>query len=324
MILNNKKYINWLFKIFISGVLVWYIFSKINIGEVFDIINNIKLFHFLIAFIFFFVSVIIFSKRWQILLNHLGFNEKLNKLIKLNFISLFYAAFLPGGQLTGEGVKIYRITRNSDRKGELALSVLMDRLLGMVAFVILGFLGILLSNTEILYKNNILIVFIIGFAVSIFILLLFNNKIASLFEGLTLKIFKHENKINLLIKKIIKLIFAYKGAYQVLFLSLIYSIVFQIFNTLIIYMLAISLGLNIAILDLLWIHSLVSLILIIPITIMGLGLREGGLIYLLSLVGIVSAEALSLSLLSFILILLGSLVGGVIEGYSFFCRVKNN
>ena len=306
-----KKYYKLLFKILISSGLIFYIFSKVNLGEVFKALQDAELTYFFIALFFFFVCHVINSKKWQILLRHLGFNERLNKLIELNFISLFYASVLPGGQLAGEGVKLYRITKNSNKIDRLVLSVLMDRLTGMVAFIILGFFGIVLSRTEILYYNKILTVFIFFIFISLFILILFNNKMAFLFEKLFLKIFRHENKITSLTKKAINVIFSFKGAYNILFLSLIYGIIFQLLNTLVVYLLAISLGISIAMTDLLWITCFVSLILVIPVTVMGIGIREGALIYFLALVGVGSTGALSLSLLSFILLFLGSLAGGI-------------
>jgi uncharacterized protein (TIRG00374 family) len=319
-----KKYFKLSFKILISSGLIFYIFSRINMGEVFEILQDAKLKYFLFALFFFFICLVINSRKWQILLRHLGFDERLNKLIELNFISLFYASVLPGGQLTGEGVKLYRISRNSNKIEMLVLSVFMDRLTGMVAFVILGFFGIVFSSTEILYYNKILLVFVILFLLSLFILLLFNNEVPVLFEKLFLKIFKHKNKISLLAKKILKLIFSYRGAYNILALSLMYGMFFQLLNTLIIYILAMSLGISIALTDLLWIYCLVGLMLIIPVTVMGLGIREGALIYFLAFVGVAGTDALSLSLLSFILIFSGSLAGGLLSKALHFLTKKKH
>jgi len=66
--------------------------------------------------------------------------------------------------------------------------------------------------------------------------------------------------------------------------------------------------------------SLVSIIVFIPVTILGLGLREGGLIYFLGLIGISSVSALSLSLLASLIYFLTGLSGGGIEFYEVFIR----
>jgi uncharacterized membrane protein YbhN (UPF0104 family) len=191
----------------------------------------------------------------------------------------------------------------------------------MVAFIILGFCGIVLSNTEILYYNKILAVFIFFIFLSLFILILFNNKMAFLFEKLFLIIFKHENKLTSVAKKAMKVVFSFKGAYYILFLSLIYGMLFQLLNTLMVYILAISLGISISMADLLWINCFVGFILIIPVTVMGIGVREGALIYFLALVGVTNTRALSLSLLSLILLFFGILAGGLfLKAMNFFKR----
>jgi uncharacterized protein (TIRG00374 family) len=319
-----KKYFKLFSRILISSGLIVYIFSRINLRDVFDSLQHAEIKYFFIALVFFFISYVINTRKWQILLYHLGFNERLFKLIELNFISLFYASVLPGGQFTGEGVKLFRISRNSNKVEMLVLSVFMDRLTGMVAFVIVGFFGIVFSNTEILYYNKILLVFIILFLLSLLILVLFNNEMPVFFEKLFLKICKHENKMISVARKTMEVIFSFRGAYNVLFLSLMYGMFFQLLNTLLVYLLAMSLGISINPIDLLWVYCLVSFILLIPVTVMGLGIREGALVYLLSFVGVTNTRALSISLLSFVMLFFGSIAGVIfIKAVHFFANRKN-
>jgi hypothetical protein len=64
-------------------------------------------------------------------------------------------------------------------------------------------------------------------------------------------------------------------------------------------------------LDALWIASFVGLVEMIPITICGLGIREGVLIYLLSRYGIIAEKGLALGLSWFVVGVLLGLAGGV-------------
>lgn len=56
---------------------------------------------------------------------------------------------------------------------------------------------------------------------------------------------------------------------------------------------------------------LVTLLTLLPVSLNGLGLREGGFVFFLGQLGIPQAQALALSLLVFGLTLLFSLAGGV-------------
>ena len=59
--------------------------------------------------------------------------------------------------------------------------------------------------------------------------------------------------------------------------------------------------------------GLVSLILLLPVTFAGVGLREGGLVILLGFVGVAPADAVALSFALLSYTLFGALVGAVAD-----------
>ncbi len=130
-------------------------------------------------------------------------------------------------------------------------------------------------------------------------------------------------KTNELTKKFLDLIFVFKGAYKVFLIALFYSLLFQFFNTLGVYFLSVLLNLKIALVDILWINGLVAIALFIPLTILGLGIRESGFVYFLGLIGSANIQALSLSLLISAAYFLISFVGGIIEFYEAFIKQKS-
>ncbi len=314
-----NKYFIYFIKLIISVSFVYYLLKKVPFNSIKELFLNIDLlFLFLGVFIFIFCWMVN-SKKWGILLNHLGFREKTKKLFKLNLISIFYASILPGGQLTGETIKCYKITKNSKEKGKLVFSVLMDRLTGLIAIIFLGLFGVFFTDSNFVNIDKIKLFFIIGFLSSIFLLLFYVKvvvvKIKNIFN------FYH-GRFRVILDKIINLFFVYEGAYKVLLNSLLYSLLFQVLNTLSVYFLALSMGINLSIYDLFWVNALVSIVLVIPITIMGLGLREGSFVFLLGLLGITNSLALGLSLLISLVYLATGLIGGIIELYEFF-KIKN-
>ncbi|HEX9706630.1 MAG TPA: lysylphosphatidylglycerol synthase transmembrane domain-containing protein [Steroidobacteraceae bacterium] len=76
-------------------------------------------------------------------------------------------------------------------------------------------------------------------------------------------------------------------------------------------------ALNIAVpaVDLGWVRAVVDLVLIIPISIAGLGVRDASLVAMLSPLGVPSAVALALSFLLLAVSLFVALLGGLVEGW---------
>ncbi|MGD9160520.1 MAG: hypothetical protein PVG39_19040, partial [Desulfobacteraceae bacterium] len=62
-----------------------------------------------------------------------------------------------------------------------------------------------------------------------------------------------------------------------------------------------------------WLISLVAIVLFLPISLAGLGIREGSFVVLLSLFSVPNEKAVALSLIFFSLQLIASAIGAIIE-----------
>ena len=81
--------------------------------------------------------------RWHVLLRAQGLDLPLGRTIRILASSMFFANFLPGaagGDLI-RGVYVYKAARG--RRAPALLSILIDRLLGLIAFVIIGLFALL-------------------------------------------------------------------------------------------------------------------------------------------------------------------------------------
>ena len=78
--------------------------------------------------------------RWQLFVPQFGYVA----LLRLSFIGQFYAMLLPG-QLAGEAVKAYRIAKGQAEKTKLVASVVIDRVVGTLALLLLGAIGLWLT-----------------------------------------------------------------------------------------------------------------------------------------------------------------------------------
>jgi glycosyltransferase 2 family protein len=73
-----------------------------------------------------------------------------------------------------------------------------------------------------------------------------------------------------------------------------------------------ALGLEVPLAFCLIVYPLVGTFAAIPVSLNGLGLREGGYIYLLAVIGISSENGMAFGLLLFLIVALDSLLGGVL------------
>jgi uncharacterized membrane protein YbhN (UPF0104 family) len=77
--------------------------------------------------------------------------------------------------------------------------------------------------------------------------------------------------------------------------------------------LAKAIGINISYYDWCWVFGVISIVVLLPVTIGGVGLREGGFVLLLGYFGVQNDKALALSLSIFGLQITGALIGGAID-----------
>jgi hypothetical protein len=93
------------------------------------------------------------------------------------------------------------------------------------------------------------------------------------------------------------------------------SLLVHFLGTVIYYLLAISLGIDISFLTMGWIRSVVTLVLMVPISISGLGVREGLLLWFLEPYRTTGGDTLALSFLVFsVTVLFVGVLGGFLEG----------
>jgi glycosyltransferase 2 family protein len=104
----------------------------------------------------------------------------------------------------------------------------------------------------------------------------------------------------------------YKHYTKIIVLSLALSVAFYIVNIFSMYFFALTASVEINLMYLAFIVPAVFLVVMIPISINGIGLQEGTFFFYLSLLGIDSSSALIVALLPRIGMLIFSLIGGLL------------
>ena len=100
-------------------------FLRINLG-VFAVVLGI-----------FAIGQVIVALRWWLLLRSQAIFIKFSAAVRLHFLGLFYNNFLPSS-VGGDLVRAWYVTHHTDKGFEAALSVFVDRVIGLVSTLIIA------------------------------------------------------------------------------------------------------------------------------------------------------------------------------------------
>ncbi|HAH57971.1 MAG TPA: hypothetical protein DCL86_07475 [Bacteroidales bacterium] len=138
-------------KIALSVAALWYVFTKIDLGQVVQMFGQANYAWLLGAMLFFAISKYFSALRLNIFFENIGARLGSYSNLKLYLLGMYYNLFLPGG-IGGDGYKIYLLNRRFGIKAKpLFWAVLLDRVNGVLVLGILALAMIPFLNLPHLY-----------------------------------------------------------------------------------------------------------------------------------------------------------------------------
>ena len=143
--------------IFAAAIIVWLVGSgKINLAAVADIFLSWYAFPIMGLSL---LSLFLCSERWRVFLLHQDLYATRMEVLKLSLIGTFFNFAVPGG-VGGDVVKSYYLVKGHPHKKMAGvMSVLMDRVLGLYAMVIMAFLAMIIDRRQILEVPELRMIF---------------------------------------------------------------------------------------------------------------------------------------------------------------------
>ena len=278
-----------------------------------------------IALALYLLAIVSNAYKWQILLKAQGVTVPLKALTNYTFVGFFFTNFLPSN-VGGDVMRGFGLARYTDRTADAAVSVVVDRIIGLMAFMFTAVGAALIAvagarngqlpgiaDNETLMRNltQVQIVAFIGlFVIMTVFAMMLSGRLRRL-VGLIFQL-KPLQPLASIYHKLSDAFGAYRHQYWALGYAFIIGLATPILTGLV--DVAIIAGLN-ATIDPLYVflfNPIIAVSLIIPISIGGLGAMSGLYIYFYSLVGVSEATAFALSLIKQLIIYFGSLPGGVL------------
>jgi uncharacterized membrane protein YbhN (UPF0104 family) len=190
----------------------------------------------------------------------------------------------------------------------------MDRITGLPMLIVIvlisGIVNMIISKPIITWGQFYQIIGF-GFGILLMIYVFFKlflgiNKVAILAKRPRLLKLANEFKSSIMI---------HKNHKKTLMACLILSAAFYIINTISVYFFAFSANVNISFVNLAFIVPLVLFVVMIPISINGIGIQEGAFFFYFEKIGVDSSEALLIAILPRIGALIFSLIGALLYMY---------
>jgi hypothetical protein len=267
-----------------------------------------------------FASWFLNAYKWQMLLSEPGAHLRYIELARLTFVGIFYNLLVPG-QVGGEVMKGVALARMGVSKMAAAVSVIADRVTGLLALFVLGIAGAALSPA-VTGGHPELVPWLVGlalaFAVATVVLVTGRGQAVILSAGRALRI--PAGRAPGAASAVTEFLSAPARGMSALWLPMGLSLVFQATVVYINLLICMALGIQVSFVQLMWVVAVVSLLQSLPISIAGIGVREGAYVYLLQLQGVPGASALALSLTVFGIHMLIALAGGLLQLYSLLSR----
>jgi len=282
-------------------LLVW----KIGWRETWETLRQADARYLLAAWGLYLFSMVLRAYRWQVLLGIQKMEAPLSRLTSLYFIGTFFNSVLPTG-FGGDVVRMYELSKQSDQSTESVSTVLVDRLCGFVVLFVMASLALPFSYRLI---PPLISAVIVGITVL---------TLLGVWMALSDGVWRWLSTVPL-VKRLICMpkvqqfrfsLAAYRtrAISGALLASLAFNVLLMVFN----YLIALALGIRISPWYFVIFVPIISFLLTLPVSLSGIGVREGGYVLLFGQAGVPSSLAFALSLCVYASAVATGLIGGLL------------
>ena len=300
-----------LLKLVIAAGLIGVLLQKVDLDDVWAAFARANKGFILGAFFLYFIGLCITALRWKLLLAVQGVTAKYFAFVKSVIVAIFFNNFLPS-TIGGDAMRAYDSWKMGGGKTQSVSIVFIDRLLGIFTLFMFALLALLLTSVDVSFIPNFKLWVLLAVAGGIFAIYMLFFKAAAISQYFHTRHQQSAGALNRFLLKIFDVFAVYKDRPGVLFIALALSVLLQLNVILHYYLLALSLSIDIPLSTMFIIIPVAIVVMMIPVSINAIGVREYIFVALFGLYGVSSADALAFSWMSFILITLLGVIGGIV------------
>lgn len=301
------------FRAILSVALIVWLILRADLPGVAGALSDVNWFWFLAAVLLHISGVFLTAWRWGILLNAQGLPVPILYLARSYLIASFFNYFLPTS-VGGDVYRAYDIGAHTG-KPERALGVLLvERVSGLFTLVLLAILATPWAARVFGSLPLTVAPIALGALFLLGALLLFWDSFVrqagKVFDLPLLAGLRHR------VREVHEAIIAFRQHKQAFGFAFFVGLLLQLNFVLHHYLLARALGIEVALGTFLFLVPLVSVLLLLPTSINGIGLRENAFVLLLSRLGVAHEAAVAFCALLLAAMLLFGVAGGIVYAIS--------
>jgi glycosyltransferase 2 family protein len=252
--------------------------------------------------------------RWQRVLAVQGISFSTRKTLDIYFIGQFFNAFMLGA-CGGDVIRAYYAARGQEgKRTEIAMTILMDRAIGLFITIVFCCLmipcriSIFLDNDGTRGAGFLMIVFLVVTIAGMIVLFRKN-----IFEHFALfRKIEYGTRIGPFIRRAYEAFFLYKSHPRLLLSSTLFSLLSVAFFTLACCSFGQALELDVPVVDYFVLFPIITVLMSAPLTPGSLGVREALFVSLFRAVFVSKADAIMMSLMVYAGGVFWSVVGGIV------------
>ena len=298
-------------KLMVAIILISVIVSRVNLDDVWSAFLSANKWLIVGAFLLYFIGFCVIATRWKLLLAVQGVTVSLFELLKSVTVAVFFNNFLPS-TIGGDAVRAYDSWKRGCSKTQSVSIVFVDRLLGIFTLFIFALLALLLSSIEFSFIPNIKIWILAAVALGFLVIYILFFKAVIVSRYLHTGDQAATHLLRRPLQKVFDVFAVYNGKPRVLFIALMLSVLLQLNVIFHYYLLALSLGIDVPVQAMFIIIPVAIVVMMIPVSINAIGIREAIFVTMFAFYGVSNADALAFAWMSFVLITVLGVLGGII------------
>jgi len=279
--LNTNKWIKFFIKLFISLAILLVLIYATDLETLKNSFYSISFDAVIYAFCLILLIRFIMALRWKVLLGFYQINASLIKLFEIIFVSNAVGHLLPSGIGT-DIIRVYELSKDKGNSEKILASVFLDRVFGLVSMILVALFAAWYARFS--AQMDLTIPLLISLATLLLPIAFFVIRFVLLRNVELNTNSNHNNGNHKLLNKLVNFYNRFISALHQtdiptygFFVLMLLSVLVQLVRCLIFVFIFIGLGSDIAIIHYFVFIPIVFILMLIPISIGGLGVRESAL-----------------------------------------------
>jgi glycosyltransferase 2 family protein len=298
-------------KCLVSGLLICWIVQTSNLGDIFAAVRMADKVLLIQAFSLNFVGLYISVYRWQVLLKAVGVNAVFSLLLKSYLVGIFFNNVLPS-TIGGDAVRAYDSWRVGSDKAAAVAVIIVDRLVGLLALMAFALGALLVSKrqtVDLAFLSLSMLTGVAAMGLFTWIIFVACQRISTLVPKLR---FTFLRRLQRFLDAMVDIFLSFHGRKAALARASALSLLLQANVVIHYYLFAKALNFSVPVYVFFLIIPLAIFVMMIPVSINGIGVRETAFVFFFAPFDVSKSEAIALAWLAYGVVIFQGVLGGIV------------